>query len=259
MGRDTGRVEETDEQKEAKAKAAEDAAYEAEKERIKEETDTNELKSQFESIKEKLTGLTDVFDTERAKLMGRLRALREKLQQLFSSKLNKSDALAREKVPYDPVSDSTGEHAIGSVVPSGSADYMRDALKRLEAEVGKPVAEYVQEELGYKSLDDMFTSDGKDIGLSAEQVDAVGLAIHQIKTGRVFIVGDMTGVGKGRVAAALIRWGKRNKKKVIFCTEQPNLFSAMNADLEDIGSAGMVPFIINNSAEANITNSPVRT
>lgn len=255
VGRDTGRVEETDEQKEAKAKAAEDAAYEAEKERIKDETDTNELKSQFESIKEKLTGLTDVFDTERAKLMGRLRALREKLQQLFSSKLNKSDALAREKVPYDPVSDSTGEHAIGSVVPSGSADYMRDALKRLEAEVGKPVAEYVQEELGYKSLDEMFTSDGKDIGLSAEQVDAVGLAIHQIKTGRVFIVGDMTGVGKGRVAAALIRWGKRNKKKVLFCTEQPNLFSAMNADLEDIGSAGMVPFIINNSAEANITNS----
>lgn len=255
VGRDTGRVEETDEQKEAKAKAAEDAAYEAEKERIKDETDTNELKSQFESIKEKLTGLTDVFDTERAKLMGRLRALREKLQQLFSSKLNKSDALAREKVPYDPVSDSTGEHAIGSVVPSGSADYMRDALKRLEAEVGKPVAEYVQEELGYKSLDEMFTSDGKDIGLSAEQVDAVGLAIHQIKTGRVFIVGDMTGVGKGRVAAALIRWGKRNKKKVLFCTEQPNLFSAMNADLEDIGSSGLVPFIVNNSAEANITNS----
>ena len=255
VGRDTGRVEETDEQKEAKAKAAEDAAYEAEKERIKDETDTNELKSLFESIKEKLTGLTDVFDTERAKLMGRLRALREKLQQLFSSKLNKSDALAREKVPYDPVSDSTGEHAIGSVVPSGSADYMRDALKRLEAEVGKPVAEYVQEELGYKSLDEMFTSDGKDIGLSAEQVDAVGLAIHQIKTGRVFIVGDMTGVGKGRVAAALIRWGKRNKKKVLFCTEQPNLFSAMNADLEDIGSSGLVPFIVNNSSEANITNS----
>ena len=277
VGRDTDVEEETEEQKEAKAAKAEQEAYDAEKERIKGETDTNSLKKLFNEIKEKLTGLTDKFDEARAKLAGQLRAVRERLQELFSKNVNKSEALAQEKVPYSPVSDPTGEHAIGSVVPSGSADYMRDAIKRLEKEVGKPVAEFVMEELGYASLDEMFTTADKEkfTGLSSEQVDAVGLAIQQIKTGRIFIVGDMTGVGKGRVGAALIRWGHRHGKKVIFCTEQPNLFTAMYEDINDIGGldrgkdsdektkgkrkksqddTAPLPFIINNAGEANITD-----
>ena len=278
MGRDTDVEEETEEQKEAKAAKAEQEAYDAEKERIKGETDTNSLKKLFNELKEKLTGLTDKFDEARAKLAGQLRAVRERLQELFSKNVNKSEALAQEKVPYSPVSDPTGEHAIGSVVPSGSADYMRDAIKRLEKEVGKPVAEFVMEELGYASLDEMFTTADKEkfTGLSSEQVDAVGLAIQQIKTGRIFIVGDMTGVGKGRVGAALIRWGHRHGKKVIFCTEQPNLFTAMYEDINDIGGLDRgkegeektkgkrkksqeddtkpLPFIINNAGEANITD-----
>ena len=276
VGRDTDVEEETEEQKEERAAKTEQAAYEAEKERIKDETDTNALKKLFNEIKDKLTGITDKFDEARAKLSGQLRAIREKLQDLFSKNVNKSEALAQEKVPYSPVSDPTGEHAIGSVVPSGSADYMRDAIKRLEKEVGKPVAEFVMEELGYESLDEMFTTADKEkfTGLSSEQVDAVGLAIQQIKTGRIFIVGDMTGVGKGRVGAALIRWGHRHGKKVIFCTEQPNLFTSMYEDINDIGGldrgdAGKdkkgkgrkkavdtapLPFIINNNSEANITD-----
>ena len=252
-----GNVEESEAEKEAKAKAAEEAAYVAEKERIKDDSDTKALKDLFEELKNKLNGLTDVFDVERAKMSGTLRAVRERLQELFSNNANKSETLSQEKVPYSPVSDPTGEHAIGSVVPSGVADYMTDAIKRLEAEVGKPVAEYVQEELGYKSLDEMYSNlpNGKFDGLAAEQVDAVGLAIHQMKTGRSFIVGDMTGVGKGRVGAALIRWGKLHKKKVIFCTQKPGLFSAMvGDDLVNIGSPGMLPFIMNNEAGANITD-----
>lgn len=277
VGRDADVEEETEEQKEAKAAKTEQDAYEAEKERIKDNTDTNALKKLFDEIKEKLTGITDKFDETRAKLAGQLRAVRERLQDLFSKNVNKSEALAQEKVPYSPVSDPTGEHAIGSVVPSGSADYMRDAIKRLEKEVGKPVAEFVMEELGYSSLDEMFTTADKEkfTGLSSEQVDAVGLAIQQIKTGRIFIVGDMTGVGKGRVGAALIRWGHRHGKKVIFCTEQPNLFTAMYEDINDIGGlervaesaekskgkgknkavdTAPVPFIINSASEANITD-----
>ena len=253
----------TEAEKEAAAAKAEQEAYEAEKNRIKDETDTNKLKSLMESIKAQLTGLTEKFDTARAKLSGQLRAIQEKLRELFSSNLKKSDALSREKVPYDSVSDPTGTHAIGSVVPSAAADSQREAVKRVEKEVGKPIAEFVREELGYQSLDEMFTSDGDPIGLSAEQVDAVGIAIYQIKTGRMLIVGDMTGMGKGRIGAALIRWGKKHGKKVLFVTESPNLFSTMYDDINDIGGlyraegdhspSDAVPWIVNDDAEANIT------
>ena len=259
-----GPVEETEAEKEAKATAKEQEAYESEKERIKDETDTKALKSLKDELKDKLQGLTDKFDLARAEVAGKLRAVLEKLQQLFSTNVNKSEALAQEKVPYVSVSDPTGEHSIGSVVPSGVADYMRDAVKRLEDEVGKSVAEYVQEELGYSSLEEMYSNlpAGKSSGVAAEQVDAIGLAIHQMKTGRMFIVGDMTGVGKGRVGAALIRWAKKQGKKVIFCTEKSNLFSAMYNDITDIGglyqdgkaNTTPVPWIMNSDSEANITD-----
>ena len=269
VGRDTGGEgtpgvkEVTEAEKEAAAAREEQKAYDEEKERIKDETDTNKLKSLMESIKEKLTGITDKFDIARAKLAGQLRAIQEKLRDLFKSNIKKAEALAQEKVPYESVSDPAGTHTIGSVVPSAAADALREAIKRVEKEVGKPIANFVQEELGYESLDDMFTGEGKDIGLSGEQVDAVGLAIYQIKTGKMLIVGDMTGVGKGRVGAALIRWGKKNGKKVLFVTEQPNLFTTMYEDINDIGGlyrakgdkspTDAVPWIVNDDAEANIT------
>lgn len=269
VGRDTGGEgtpgvkEVTEAEKEAAAAREEQKAYDEEKERIKDETDTNKLKSLMESIKEKLTGITDKFDLARAKLAGQLRAIQEKLRDLFKSNIKKAEALAQEKVPYESVSDPAGTHTIGSVVPSAAADALREAIKRVEKEVGKPIANFVQEELGYESLDDMFTGEGKDIGLSGEQVDAVGLAIYQIKTGKMLIVGDMTGVGKGRVGAALIRWGKKNGKKVLFVTEQPNLFTTMYEDINDIGGlyrakgdkspTDAVPWIVNDDAEANIT------
>lgn len=261
-GRQPSTVEETEEEKQAKATKAEQEAYAAEKERIKDETDTNKLKSLKDELKGKIEAITEKIDLTRAKLSGRLRAVLEKLQDLFASKANKAESLAQEKVPYSPVADPSGEHSLGSVVPSGAADYMREAVKRLEAEVGKPVAEFVREELQYASLDEMFTGDGKDKGLAGEQVDAVGLAIQQIKTGRIFIIGDMTGMGKGREGAALIRWGKLHGKKVIFCTEKPKLFSDMYQDLKDISLPNdpsavqdWIPFVINDDPIANITDS----
>ena len=75
-----------------------------------------------------------------------------------------------------------------------------------------------------------------------------------MKSGKSFIVGDMTGVGKGRTAAALIRWGKQHGKKVLFITEKSGLFSDMYRDLTDIG-CDYLPFVTNNDTDANITDS----
>ena len=250
LGRDTDRVEDT----EVAAAEAEQKAYDEEKESIKEEADTNKLKSRKDDLKSKISAIAEKVNIEKAKLSGQLRAVIERLRELFSTSAKKSEALAQEKVPYSSASDPTGEHAIGSVVPSGSADAMRDAIKRLEAEEGKSVAEFVKDELGYASLDEMFSSETKNEGLSAEQVDSVGLAIHQMKKGKMFIIGDMTGIGKGRQGAALIRWSKRQGKKVLFVTEKPDLFSDMYQDLADIGTKDLLPWIVNSDSGANITD-----
>lgn len=242
------------EEKEKAAAEAQAKARQAEKEAIKDITDTALLEGRKDELKAKLSSVTDKYDPERAKMAGQLDAILERLRELYANSANKTETLAQEKIPYQTLSDPEGEHAFGSVVPSGSADAMRDAVLRLEEEEGKNVAEFVKDELGYDSLDEMFSGDNKNEGLSSEQVDSVGLAIHQMKKGKMFIVGDMTGVGKGRQGAALIRWAKRQGKKVLFVTEKPDLFSDMYADLADIGTKDLVPFIVNSDAGANITD-----
>lgn len=156
-------------------------------------------------------------------------------------------SIEQEKVPYQSPSDPENKHAIGSVIPSGIASSVKKAFDKLVKEVKKNVTDFVRDELGYSSDEEMFE------GLSSEQVDSVALAIHSMKKGKSFIIGDQTGVGKGRQAASLIRWAKKNGKKVIFVTESSKLFSDMYGDIQDIGSEYM-PFTINNDTEANITD-----
>ena len=163
--------------------------------------------------------------------------------------------ITQEKAPYKP-SSIGGKFAIGSVVPSGIADAIAKAFERLKKKFKKNTLDFVREELGYKSNEEMLSDfdSGKTNGLASEQVDAVALAIGKMKDGKSFIVGDMTGVGKGRTAAALIRWGIKHGKKVVFITEKSGLFSDMYRDLTDIGS-DYLPFVTNNDTDANITDA----
>ncbi|HWJ28948.1 MAG TPA: strawberry notch family protein [Flavisolibacter sp.] len=82
--------------------------------------------------------------------------------------------------------------------------------------------------------------------LSAEQIDAVAMAIYNIEArGQGMIIGDQTGIGKGRVAAAMIRYAVVQGHKPVFLTEKANLFSDIYRDLSAIGSAHFKPFIVN--------------
>ena len=71
--------------------------------------------------------------------------------------------------------------------------------------------------------------------LGAEQVEAVALAIDQLDSGKGFVLGDQTGVGKGRVVAAMLRWSKLRGKNAVFVTQKPALYADMIRDLNDIG------------------------
>ncbi len=129
-------------------------------------------------------------------------------------------------------------------VPDSMADETHAVLKRVEKEVGGDIDNFVRDRLGYPTKEIMFNA------LSAEQVDAVALAIYNIEgLEQSLIVGDMTGIGKGRIAAALIRYGVLQGKRPVFLTIQPNLFSDIYRDLKAIGSGQLVPFIFN-AAEA---------
>ncbi|CAG9169977.1 strawberry notch C-terminal domain-containing protein [Cupriavidus pinatubonensis] len=133
---------------------------------------------------------------------------------------------------YSRVGDAT------AMIPRNLATPTRMALSDVASESGD-VDEFVASELGWTAA---------EMGdyLSPEQVDAVALAIHSIRKGRGFLEADQTGLGKGRVMAALARYSALNNKPVIFLTETPTLFTDFWRDVRDIGSADLfTPLIVN--------------
>ena len=140
-------------------------------------------------------------------------------------------ALGDEKVAYPNQSDNG--FTLMSVVPAAQARVLQKSL----GEVGD-VDQYLVDELGYSSKDELYGY------LAAEQIDSVALAIHQMNKGNAFIIGDMTGVGKGRQGAALIRYAVKHGKTPIYFTQKPTLFTDNYRDLVDIGSSNLRPFIM---------------
>lgn len=132
---------------------------------------------------------------------------------------------------------SSAVASVDTLVPVNMQGAINDALARLRDKHGD-VDQYVARELGYKP---------SEIGkyFSAEQVDAIGLALSNISDGKGFIIGDQTGVGKGRVNAAMIRYAIKNKMVPIFITEKSNLYGDMIRDLTDIGMGDIKPFATN--------------
>ena len=155
---------------------------------------------------------------------------------------SKKRGLSEEKLPYRPHNTA---FSLESVAPAAMVEAMDNVLTQIEAKHGS-IDEFVKNELGYETLSETH------LALAAEQMDSVAMAIYQMKQGQALIIGDQTGVGKGRQMAALIRWAVRRGEKPIFITQKADLFSDIYRDLVDIGSGDLVPFIFNSpSAKEN--------
>lgn len=130
--------------------------------------------------------------------------------------------------PYIPASESCT--VLDTQVPE-SMDYETHiAVRKMKSKIGNNIIDYVCAKL------DM-TSTGLCKSLAAEQIDAVAMAIYNIEEkGQGIIIGDQTGIGKGRIAAAMLRYGHIQGLKPIFFSEKPNLFSDIYRDLIDIGA-----------------------
>lgn len=140
------------------------------------------------------------------------------------------------QAPYIPLSHATEPMAM---TPRNMVGATRSALSRFHEKFGD-IDEWVKRKLGYE--------EHEDIGdyLSAEQIDAVALAIDDYESGKGFILGDQTGLGKGRVVAALARYAKVHDLPVVFVTEKAALFTDFWRDLEDINATKLFkPVVLN--------------
>ncbi len=137
------------------------------------------------------------------------------------------------QVQYEPRSKAT--FAVGTLVPRNMQAAMSRALDALEARVGD-IDAFVAKELGY-TLDELLGSADQAVGgyFSAEQVDALALAIDNVSKGKGFIIGDQTGVGKGRFVAAMLRYAMLKGLTPVFITKDSALYSDMIRDMRDIG------------------------
>jgi hypothetical protein len=144
--------------------------------------------------------------------------------------------LSSENVEYIPSSNMQFE--VGTVIPPKMAVEVYRHQDMLIEMYGN-LADFVQSELEYEP--DEFAA-----AFSSEQVDALAMAIHKAKMGSAMIIGDQTGVGKGRIAAGMVRWAVINGYKPVFITAKADLFSDFWRDLKDTFNAHLRYFIVNN-------------
>lgn len=150
--------------------------------------------------------------------------------------------LSTEKVTYTPKSGNP--FTLKAVMPADQQEAVNKNLEKLG-----DADQFLVEELGYNDKDDLYSH------LAAEQVDSVALALQQAKKGNAFIIGDMTGIGKGRQAASLIRYAKKQGQVPVYFTKTAGLLSDVYRDLVDIGSPDIRPFVFGSAKEAAITDS----
>ncbi len=140
-------------------------------------------------------------------------------------------------VPYLPVSKNVNPKLM---TPRNIADNILTALLELEREVGMPVDEFVSGKLGL-DIPKLHKA------LSAPQIDAAGLAMRNIERRSGLINADQTGVGKGRVVAALIEYALKHNLIPVFVSANKQLYTDMaSRDLVAVGNSKFKPLITDN-------------
>lgn len=191
------------------------------------DTEVKSFEELYERVTENISSNTDMKKVNEFELEAR--ALELELELMQGSGLG---------APYLPASDSCV--VLDTVVPD-SMDYeTHSAVKRIKEAVGDDIDEFVRQRLKFRSQVELCKA------LSAEQIDAVAMAIYNIEVRKQgMIIGDQTGIGKGRIAASMVRYAVNQGLQPIFITEKANLFSDLYRDLVAIGSSHLVPFIVN--------------
>ena len=158
---------------------------------------------------------------------------------------------AEFQVAYEPRSEAT---PFGTLIPKSISGGVHAYLDDLKTRVGS-LDEFVAKEV------DMPVDQLRRVA-AAEQIDGAAMAIDQMKNGGATIVGDQTGIGKGRQAALVLRWALNAGKIPVFFTKDPKLFSDMFGDLSDVYeilpkelAATFKPLILGDVGKASIVDT----
>jgi hypothetical protein len=158
--------------------------------------------------------------------------------ELFAEK-NKETEENYFQTPYVAMS-KIGQAS--TMCPKNLEGAIREALTRVARKHGD-IDNYVSHELSYtkEELANIF---------SPEQIDALALFLFaQENDGRAVLNADMTGIGKGRYLAGVMRWSVLNGKKVVFLTEKEINISDIFRDIRHIGSMDeFSPIILNQNS-----------
>ena len=110
------------------------------------------------------------------------------------------------------------------MIPEQLSEETAFALRKLQEALNGDIAGYVANRLNLSPEELSFA-------LAAEQIEGIALAIYNIEArSQSVIIGDQTGIGKGRQAAAMIRYGMLAGYLPIFLTDRYTLFSDMYRD-----------------------------
>lgn len=146
-----------------------------------------------------------------------------------------------------------GIKSLGSLVPAQLVEESAHAHNKLKSALGNDVTGYVANRL-------QMSPEELAIALAVEQVDGVAFALYNIEArGQSVIIGDQTGIGKGRQAAAIIRYGMLAGYLPIFLTDRYTLFSDMYRDCKALGIKDGRPLILNLGASIVDFDKPVET
>lgn len=154
----------------------------------------------------------------------------------------KNEQEPAKQAPYNPKSSG---RQIGSLIPQNQVSAAQTALSRLEQRQGN-VDEFVRSRLNYDTVEEL---QGR---LFAEQIDSVALAIDNLEQGKGFIVGDMTGQGKGCQCASILRYAAQQGKIPIFVTQKKELYADIMRDLQQIGMNNFNPFLTDTKADISL-------
>lgn len=147
---------------------------------------------------------------------------------------DRNQASGETEFEVDWLPSSKTAFRAGTTVPRAMNDPMKASLATITEAVGD-IDTYVADKLAYTRAEMLGSPDAPG-PFSQEQVDALAAAIYNHEENeQALIIGDQTGVGKGRIVAGMMRYARLNGMTPVFVTKDLALASAMIEDLNDIG------------------------
>lgn len=131
---------------------------------------------------------------------------------------------------YQPLSKKPD---VSTYVPLEIAEAQKQAIKQIPIKILENWDEWVAKKVSL-NIDDLWKF------FSSEQIDSIGICVFNFWQNKNFIVGDETGIGKGRILSGISRWAWSTGKKVLFFTEREHLITEFWKDLHDTNSIDLV-------------------